>query len=83
MHFLCPNCAPSKPIRSGSHIYELGIVLTDHSTEYANMMASLFNAPKPQKMIKPSEPKTSEVPIDLTQSKVAEVTVDKKDSPKS
>lgn len=47
------------------------------------MMASLFNAPKPQKMIKPSEPKASEAPIDLTQSqsKVAGVTIDKKGSP--
>lgn len=38
-----------------------GISLTDFSTEYANMMADLFNASKPKKS--PSLSKMSEVPL--------------------
>ncbi|KAJ4415997.1 hypothetical protein N0V82_007023 [Gnomoniopsis sp. IMI 355080] len=65
--------------------------------KYANMMANLFNAPKPQKQTKQSEPKASEetaaystsapkmgeVHMDLTQSqsKGAGATIDKKDGP--
>lgn len=92
MHFLCPTCAPSETTHSATGI--LGRAeFTNAATEYANMMASLFSAPKPQKMIEPSEPKTSEVttayspsaevPIDVTQSqsKGAGVTIDKKDHP--
>lgn len=96
MHFLCPTCAPSEPKCPAPGISR-ETDFTNAAIEYANMMASLFSAPKPQKTIKPSEsktpevttaystsaPKMGEVPIDLTQSqnKGEGANVDKKDGP--
>lgn len=96
MHFLCPTCAPSKANPLANGLYG-GTKFTNAVAEFANMMADLYNAPKPKKTIKPSESKTSEVitdyslsapemtemPVDVSQGqpKGAETTTNKKGGP--